>query len=134
MLPSLSIAADVERACNSPEALSRLLRALLEFEPESPWMQTYVAQLVWYVFYKRRREIAFRSGKIIASPDGRRSSGYSVPRMDMEVARDAAREIEGHLIQDIGVEAVRDLKRRVGRKLSLGACIHRLREQNFEGL
>jgi hypothetical protein len=122
---------DVEKALESPEALARLVQALLEFEKEAPHQREYVAALIYYVFYRRRREIAKQRGDIIPIPDGRISSGCG-PRIDWEVARAQARAIEWDLTQEIGAEAVRDFKKRVGKQLSLRECIRRIRERRFD--
>jgi len=117
-----SILADVERACNSPEALSRLLKELLEFTPESGTQRAYVAALVSYVLYKRRKEIWLRDGRDVC----RTFSGCG-PVIEFELARDRARSLEEELAGEMGLEAVRDLKRRWGRRLSLRACVERVR-------
>ena len=125
------ILADVERALASPEALSRLVEGLLGVDFSSPLQRQYVAQLVWYVFYRRRRDICRQRGRLLSLPDGRVGSGCGA-WIDWEVARAQARSMEWDLAQEIGAEAVRDLKRRVGKKLSLKACIWRIRDGRYE--
>ena len=122
---------DVEKALESPEALARLVQALLEFEEVSSYQREYVTALVYYVFYKRRREIAKRRGRVIAIPDGRLGSGSAY--LDFTGAQEQARLVEEKLVEEIGVEAVGDLKRRVGRQLSLRECLRRIRERRFDG-
>jgi hypothetical protein len=128
---SQSIAVDVERALASPEALSRLVEGLLATDFSSPLQRQYVAQLVWYVFYRRRRDICRQRGRLLSLPDWRVGSGCGA-RIDWEVARTQARSMEWDLAQEIGVEAVRELKKRVGKRLSLKACIWRIRDGRYE--
>jgi hypothetical protein len=130
MLLSQSIAVDVERACNTPEALLRLIQGLLEFEVESPYQREYLACLVRYVFYKRRKEIWRRKGRLLRDI-GRMPSGCGAT-IDFEQARAGARAAEETLALEIGSEAVRDLKHRMGKRLSLRACVRRLVDADFK--
>ena len=119
---------DVERELSSPQALARLVQSLLEFELESPKQREYLAALIYYVFYKRRREIFRASRRLLPLYH---NSGCG-PQIDFEEARERARSVEAVLAGEIGFGAVKALKKRVGRMLNLKSCTRRIRESDWD--
>jgi hypothetical protein len=125
-----SLHQQVEDRCNSSEGLLRLMRALLEHQPDlSPAAKDYVAALIYYAFHARRKTLWLQHGKVLHSPCGI-NSGCG-PTMDFTLARDEARLRQGILRAEMSPEEIQEIKNRVGR-LKLHSILSRIRDMNYD--